>query len=298
LFGAWKAEAEAGYFIGFEKGRYTLAYSGQVRSVARVLGFEEGARVRLCDHGRERVLETGFQGESLIVRDPSTKGVHRFERVPTPPPELTLEPLRLPKAQPVPAEQVAEIQRELWERFRSDGEAQHKVFGGIVPIDPEAWRRPTPAEAPWTEDNLRWIEETTHNVEYVKKQVMRVGWIDAGRFGYAAAKAAAFIVQHGRDLPLMLAVLPEVRRDFEAGRLEGEVYALLYDRLHLALGEKQRYGSQIGEDEHGAPAVLPVEDPARVEELRKSVGMVPLAQYLKLFGTEEVRFSTACSAGS
>jgi hypothetical protein len=296
ISGSWKAEDEAGYFVRFEGERYTVAYSGRVRSVAKILAVE-GSRIRLCDRGRERLLETAFQGNDLLVTDSDSKVSHRLERLLTSPPELRLEPLRLPKTEPLPAQQVVEAQRELWESFQVDGNVQKKVFGGIVPIDPEPWRRPLPPAAV-SEDSLRWIETTTHNTELIKNLVTKVGWIDAGRFGYAAAKAAVLIVQHGRDLPLALAALPEVRRDVEGGRLEGEIYAILYDRLQLALGEKQRYGSQIGTDDHGAPVVLPVDDPTRVEELRKSMGMVPLTQYLRLFGAEEVRFSTACSAGS
>jgi len=296
LLGSWKAKAEPGYFVQFEEDRYTVAFRGQVRSVARILAFE-GLRARLCDRGRERTLETAFQGDDLLVTDPESKVVRRLERVPTPPAELILEPLRLPRAEPVSAEEVAQIQRQLGERLRADEEAQQSLFGGIERIDPEAWRRPAPPpEASWSQDNLRWIETTSRNTEYLKKLVTSIGWIDVSRFGYATAKAAILIVQHSRDLPLMLAALPESQRDADAGRIEGEGYALLYDRLQLSLGRRQRFGTQIGRDEGGAPVVLPIEETAGLDDLRNHMGLAPLGQYLKLFGTEEVRFSTACQA--
>ncbi len=41
--------------------------------------------------------------------------------------------------------------------------------------------------------------------------------------------------------------------------------------------------------------VLPVEDSARIEERRRKLGLVRLADYVKAFGASEVRFSSACS---
>ena len=92
----------------------------------------------------------------------------------------------------------------------------------------------------------------------------------------------------------MLAALPKIKAEVEAGRLEGDTYALLYDRIQLLLGKKQCYGTRMGKDPAGQPIVLPTELPETVDERRKSLGMDPLSVYVKIFGAREVRFSPAC----
>lgn len=118
------------------------------------------------------------------------------------------------------------------------------------------------------------------NVAFLTGVVEELGWIDAVRFGSEASDAAFLIVQHCPDLRLMRTALPLVEADVRAGRLDGQLYALLFDRLQLNLGYLQRYGSQVGSsDEHG-PVVLPCEDLARVDERRAELGLIPLADYL------------------
>ncbi len=80
----------------------------------------------------------------------------------------------------------------------------------------------------------------------------------------------------------MLAALPAIESDVKAKRLDAQPYALLFDRLKVTLGEKQRYGTQLGSDEKGNLVMMPLEDRSRMEELRKEIGLFPFADYLKL----------------
>jgi len=120
------------------------------------------------------------------------------------------------------------------------------------------------------------------NTAWLVKEVRELGWIDAQRFGRSASNTAFLIVQHSGDLPLMLAALPEIEKDLKSGVGDPQDFALLYDRLQLRLGNKQRYGTQIGMNEKGEPIVLPLEDHAHVEKLRKDLGLFPLTQYLAI----------------
>jgi hypothetical protein len=115
------------------------------------------------------------------------------------------------------------------------------------------------------------------NTESLVKLVQEVGWIDVERFRAPTANHAFLIVQHSMHVPLMLAALPLIEKDVMAKRLAAQPYALLYDRLQIMLGEKQRYGTQIGSNDQGALVVLPLTDRKRVEELRKEIGLFPLA---------------------
>jgi hypothetical protein len=122
------------------------------------------------------------------------------------------------------------------------------------------------------------------NTAWLKKIVRHWGWIDASRFGVKAADAAFLLVQHSGDLEFMTAALPEIEEDVKARRLsDGQSYALLYDRLQIMRGGKQRYGSQIIENAQGEMVVSPLENRDKVDEYREEMGMEPLAKYLSLF---------------
>lgn len=55
----------------------------------------------------------------------------------------------------------------------------------------------------------------------------------------------------------------------------------LEDRVRMRAGEDPLYGSQFVHGEDGKPESWPVEDEARVEERRASVGLEPLALHLE-----------------
>jgi hypothetical protein len=125
------------------------------------------------------------------------------------------------------------------------------------------------------------------NTAYLKRLIDTFGWIDASRFGVEAAQAAFCIVQHGGDLPLMLAALPEIERDVKGKVLPGEEFAMLYDRTQVMQGKKQKYGTQItGQSKTGSmPDTLVVsslENREKVDEYRKELGMPSLATYLDM----------------
>lgn len=128
-------------------------------------------------------------------------------------------------------------------------------------------------------------EVDADNTAYLRGLVQDVGWIDAERFGRAAADAAFLIAQHGGDLQLMRAALPEIEKDVRAGRLDPQDFALLYDRIQIFGGGKQRYGTQIAEDDDGM-VVWRLEDPDHVDERRAAIGLGPLADYLRRFDGE------------
>jgi hypothetical protein len=170
--------------------------------------------------------------------------------------------------QPVPEQDVATVQSELRQRFKADQEVR-TIGGDMQKVD---------------EANTAWLQTVTR----------KWGWIDARRFGVEAANAAFLIVQHSGNVQLMTVALPEIEKDVKAKRFpDGQAYALLYDRLQLMLGHKQRYGSQIGRNAKGEMVLLPLENQAKVDEYRKEMNMPPLAEYLALFerGGQKVKFS-------
>jgi hypothetical protein len=160
------------------------------------------------------------------------------------------------------------------------------------------WLEPRAQLRPFSGDDIdiHQVAVLGDNTRYLRELVSEVGWIDGGRFGYPTSNSAFLLVQHSYDLPLMMAVLPKLWADVQADKVEGGMYGLLYDRLQLALGEKQRFGSQVFTDSAGELVLFPVEDPSRLDDLRASLRMEPVSDYVKAFGATEVRFSSACSS--
>jgi len=122
------------------------------------------------------------------------------------------------------------------------------------------------------------------NGDRLRTWLQDFGWIDVERFGPEASRGAFYLVQHSWDLPLMLAVLPQLERDVKSGALKpARLYALLYDRIQVFQTLKQRYGTQISYDAAGNPIVDDLEDASRVQALRAELNMEPLEKYLKRF---------------
>ncbi len=120
------------------------------------------------------------------------------------------------------------------------------------------------------------------NKEYLERLIQEVGWIDVHRFGSEASGNAIVLAKHSRDLSLIMGILPFLQQDFKGQSEENVMLAILYDGLQINLGRKQRYGTQLGVDSEGNPLVLPLEDPSKVEQFRKEIGLPPLSEYLKL----------------
>ncbi len=119
------------------------------------------------------------------------------------------------------------------------------------------------------------------NIRYLREVVARYGWIDIPRFGKAAAAAAILIVKHSSDLPLLQDALPVAERDAKENGGGKELVSILVDEVLISTGHKQKYGTQIADDEHGKPYVIPVEDLGKVEEYRKELGILTWKDYLK-----------------
>lgn len=288
--GYWQDVNDPAYVTAIDQGRLIEAYGDKVQRVAKILR-SKGSRIELCVFGRDAVREWSFEGPDLVIRDVTAGQQVRLRRLPERLPVFELKPLVFPEDKPLSRERIELIQIELSSRLRKDQKDQHLK---TPPQDLQPFfAKPEPEPAPMA---FEFIDTASRNTGFLRSLISEVGWIDASRFGYSTANAAFLLVQHSLDLPLMLAALPRIKIDADAGRLNKEAYALLFDRLQLMLGEKQRYGSQLVYDRFGQPFIRPVEDSAKVEQLRESMGMVPLARYVKFAGGSEVRFSTECGS--
>src|SRR3954452_17620212 len=250
LLGAWAAQGSETQ-ASFESDRVVLRENGLLRA-ASILR-REPCKLVVRDQG---LLATwSLKGDAHTLRLDRGKDAIIFDRLPQVPPTLDISPLPLPAPGPVPPEKVKEIAAEL--RARDDRE--------------QAARSNKDQRAAIVADNIRYLREV----------VERYGWIDIPRFGKAAAAAAVFMAKHANDIRLMQDALPIAERDARENGGGKEIVAVLVDDFLITMGHKQKYGTQVDKDEHGQAYVIPVENPAKVDEYRKELGIPPWSDYLQ-----------------
>lgn len=133
---------------------------------------------------------------------------------------------------------------------------------------------------------LRTQEIDASNTAFLKAEVdRRGGWPGKSAIGAGAAHFAWLLVQHAdrdpqfqeRALALMEPMVPQ-------GEVDAKDFAYLFDRVAVAAGRPQRYGSQgacvPGE---GRWAPRPMDEPDRIDQRRASVGLGPMADYIAVF---------------
>ncbi len=129
-------------------------------------------------------------------------------------------------------------------------------------------------------DGTKAVEIDKQNTEKLKSIIEQIGWPTKSKVGAEAAHAAWLIAQHAnldlefqeRCLALMKAKEPE--------EVAAEDLAYLEDRVLVAQGKPQIYGTQWITTKEGAESLAPIESMEQAEELRKNIGMRSLAEEL------------------
>lgn len=160
---------------------------------------------------------------------------------------------------------ITALQIELMTRVTADQAIRDTVFSKGIALDPMTISRMEQVDR----DNTSWL----------KDQIRQHGWPSAASVGKTASDAALLIVQHAvHDQPFQRMALDTVTKLFEKGEVEGQAFALLYDRVKTQAGEKQRYGTQAKMTDRKI-TFEPMEDSSKVDSLRQTVGLPPLAVY-------------------
>lgn len=133
-----------------------------------------------------------------------------------------------------------------------------------------------------------WPEVQVIDLENQKQLLAMVpeeGWFRKSRYGDNAASSAFLVVQHG-DETLWERFLPILAELVPGGEVAGSEYAMMYDRLQMTRDRPQRYGTQMTcPYGSGQWTLWRLEDPERIDELRASVGLGPVAEYVDSFKT-------------
>lgn len=139
----------------------------------------------------------------------------------------------------------------------------------------DAWAAADDAEGP-----ARHLEEVARsNLEQLRRIVDDSGFPTRAMVGADALDAAWLLVQHADADPAFQARMLDLIKDrVEAGELRPSRLALLTDKVLVAQGKPQRFGTHYRVVD-GQPKLDPLQDAAGVERRRKAMGLMPLADY-------------------
>lgn len=125
------------------------------------------------------------------------------------------------------------------------------------------------------------------NLPKVKAIFKEYGFPTARMVGRQGVSSFFLLVQHASSDPAFQAAALKAAAPLLAnGEMAHQDYALLYDRVHLAMGEKQLYGTQVTVKDGGIVRLPPIEDPADLDERRHKMAM----------GTEKDYFEELCKS--
>ncbi|WP_436356022.1 DUF6624 domain-containing protein [Brevundimonas sp. CEF1] len=111
------------------------------------------------------------------------------------------------------------------------------------------------------------------------------GWFLKSRYGAEAAAAAFHIVQHS-DEALWRRFLPVLQPLVATDEIDGQSYAMMFDRLATSEGRPQRYGTQFRCD-NGKWRPYPIENVEALEAHRQEMAFpVPFAAYRAHFESQ------------
>jgi hypothetical protein len=127
----------------------------------------------------------------------------------------------------------------------------------------------------------RMVAVHENNALRLQAIMAQVGWPTERLVGKRAAKAAWLIAQHAISQPEFqrrcLTLLAEAAREHMVPLWQP---AMLEDRIRMFEDRPQLYGTQLKTDAHGNLRPYAIEDPERVDERRRAVGLEPLAEIL------------------
>ena len=129
---------------------------------------------------------------------------------------------------------------------------------------------------------LKMEETDSANQASVSNILDTYGWPTG--LSDAANKAIFLVIDHS-DLKTMNKYIELFRDAVEKGYIQMDDLVTMEDRMLMNEGKPQKYGTQaysLVEDGKTVTYIWPVEDPDKLDALRKSVGLMPIGAYLEI----------------
>jgi hypothetical protein len=122
------------------------------------------------------------------------------------------------------------------------------------------------------------------NIKRLEEIINRHGWPTKSMVGKEASEWAFFIVQHA-DHAYMKKYFPLLKAAALKNEARRDHAAMMEDRILMGEGKKQIYGTGLKTDDVTKELKLwPIENEEEVDARRASVGLPPMAEYLKMMG--------------
>ena len=120
------------------------------------------------------------------------------------------------------------------------------------------------------------------NAQRLRRVIESVGWPGTDLVSADGAEAAWLVLQHAIAEPdLLRRALPLLETAAREGRADPVHAAMLEDRIRFFEGRPQRYATQLDWDADGSLSPGEVEDPQRLAERRRAVGLPPLEERIQ-----------------
>jgi hypothetical protein len=127
----------------------------------------------------------------------------------------------------------------------------------------------------------RMEEVHRHNAARLSEIIDAHGWPGHNLASEDGAEAAWLIAQHAIGEPLFQRrCLELLQAAADAGDVPTWQAAFLEDRIRVFEGKPQRYATQFEIDDDGWPIPYEIEEPEKVDERRRAVGLESLAERL------------------
>lgn len=186
--------------------------------------------------------------------------------------------------------QLPQLRKELGDRVEKDQQMRKKLIEKMNtnPQDPKGQSAEVDTELVIEMHNVDQA-----NTAWLKEQIETHGWLGKSLVGTDGAHNAWLLVQHADAQPDFQQRCLDLMNAMPEGEVAGQDVAYLTDRVLVAAGKPQRYGTQV-QLENGRPVVKNVEDEANLDSRRSALGMEPMDEYLQLI---EKAYSTQPSSG-
>ncbi len=166
-------------------------------------------------------------------------------------------------------EPLADLQAEIAARVATDQAVQIELSNRIQagqPAGPGIARRDSVFNA---------------NLEWMRLVLARYGWPGRRLVGDEGSHGAWLLLQHAdRDTALQRTALRLLENAVRSGDASRSDLAYLTDRVRVAEGRPQVYGTQLEYDSRGCAAPKPSEDPGQLDARRASAGLEPVKLYV------------------
>lgn len=126
------------------------------------------------------------------------------------------------------------------------------------------------------------IEEVDSTNQMIVARLLDSGWPQ--ELSDEATNAIWLVIDHA-PIDYQLRYMPLIEEQVATGAISKSQYATLFDRIRMRQGEPQRYGTQTiqrrSADENATIYVWPVDDPRKLNRLRRAMGLTPIKRYCR-----------------